>query len=212
MSAGGRTVAIVDYGVVNLGSIRNMLAKLGFAVDLVSTPDGVERAERLILPGIGAFDAGMTALETLGLVEALRARAAAGNGPFMGICLGMQLLSEKSEEGTRPGLGIIRGRCVRLRVPAEDRRLKVPHMGWNVVHSRREHALLAGLDPHARFYFTHSFHLMCDDPAEVLATVRHGIEFTAMIQRGAILGMQCHPEKSHRFGMTVLRNFGNLPC
>lgn len=210
MTSATRPIAIVDYGVVNLGSIRNMLHKLGFEVVLASNPDGVEQAARLILPGVGAFDPGMEALEHLGLVDALRRKAESG-APMLGICLGMQLLSEGSAEGDRAGLGIVPGRCHRLQADPE-RRIRVPHMGWNTVTPRRPNALLDGLDAHARFYFTHSYHLVCADPADVLATATHGIEFTAMIHRANVLGMQCHPEKSHRYGMAVLRNFGALPC
>lgn len=206
---GRRVVSIVDYGVANLGSIRNMFARLRIDVELITTPDGVAAAKRLLLPGVGAFDHGMEALAARGLVEPLRRAARDGRTPLLGICLGMQLLSEGSEEGERPGLGVIAGRCVRLQVPPGGR-LKVPHMGWNVPSVRRASPLLRGLDERARFYFTHSYHLVCEQADDVLATAVHGIEFTAMIERGAVMGMQCHPEKSHRFGMTVLRNFAEL--
>jgi imidazole glycerol-phosphate synthase subunit HisH len=201
-------ISIVDYGVVNLGSIRNMLLKLGFEVDLVSSPEAIERARKVLLPGVGAFDNGVAALADRGLIEPLRAKAATGI-PFFGICLGMQLLGQGSEEGSRAGLGLIAGSCQKLRLP-EGGKLKVPHMGWNEPHIVGESPLVKQLDPRARFYFTHSYHLVCADPADVLATVTHGIEFTAMIQRGNVMGAQFHPEKSHRFGMTVLRNFGSL--
>ena len=202
-------ISVVDYGAVNLGSIRNMLHKLGFEVELISTPADVDQATKILLPGVGAFDQGISALAELGLVEPLRNRALEKKVPILGICLGMQLLGQGSEEGSLAGLGIIHGRCARFRLPAGST-LKVPHMGWNVPLIRRDSPLVHGIDPNARFYFTHSYHLVCDDPQDVLATVNHGIEFTAMIQRDNVMGTQFHPEKSHRFGMAILRNFGAI--
>jgi len=201
-----RTISVVDYGVANLGSICNMLHKLGIETALVSTPDGISGATKIILPGVGAFDHGMTALADRGLVGPLRAKAHDDKVPILGICLGMQLLSKGSEEGSLDGLRLIEGVCVRFRF-APGSTLKVPHMGWNEPIPKRTSPLLNGLDWDARFYFTHSYHLVCDDPADVLASAMHGIEFTAMIHRDNVIGMQFHPEKSHRFGMTVLRNF-----
>jgi glutamine amidotransferase len=204
-------ISIVDYGVVNLGSIRNMLHKLGIEAGLASTPQDLARATKIILPGIGHFDNGMRALSERGLVEPLRAKALAERVPLLGICLGMQLLGAASEEGAQPGMGVVPGRCIRFRFPPGSS-FKVPHMGWNEIIPQRESALLAGLSTPARFYFTHSFHFVCDEAQDVLATVKHGIEFTACIARGNVMGVQFHPEKSHRFGMALLRNFGALPC
>lgn len=202
-------ISIVDYGAVNLGSIRNMLLKLGFEPVPVSTPEGVGAAAKILLPGVGAFDHGMSALAARRLIEPLRRKALEERVPVMGICLGMQLLGEGSEEGSLAGLGIVAGRCKRLTLPPGSP-LKVPHMGWNVPLVKKDSPLLGGLDAHARFYFTHSFHFVCTDPEDVLATAVHGMEFTAMIQRSNVFGTQFHPEKSHRFGMAVLRNFGDL--
>lgn len=202
-------ISVVDYGVANLGSILNMLRKVGARAEAVSTPDAIERAEKLILPGVGAFDHGMTALSERGLADVLKGRVAGDGVPLLGICLGMQLLGNGSEEGALAGLGLIDGRCVRFRF-ADERTLKVPHMGWNVLMPRRESPLFKGLDENARFYFVHSYHLVCADASDVLATARYGIEFTAMVQRGSVWGAQFHPEKSHRFGMTLLRNFAEI--
>lgn len=200
-------ISIVDYGVVNLGSIRNMLHKLGLETDLAATPAAIARATRIILPGIGAFDQGVAALRARGLVEPLRERVLGDGIPILGICLGMQLLGTCSEEGSASGLGLIRGSCVRFRFPPGSH-YKVPHMGWNEPTARRASALLQGLDARARFYFTHSYHMVCEDPDDVLATASHGVDFTAMIERGNVMGAQFHPEKSHRFGMALLRSFG----
>lgn len=186
-----------------------MLRKLDFETTLVSTPAGIGQATKILLPGVGAFDHGISALADLGLVEPLREKALEGRVPILGICLGMQMLAEGSEEGRLDGLGVIQGRCVKFRLPP-DSGLKVPHMGWNVPKFLRSAPLVRGYDTNARFYFTHSYHLVCDNQQDVLATVCHGVEFAAMIQRDNVMGTQFHPEKSHRFGMEILRNFGDL--
>jgi imidazole glycerol-phosphate synthase subunit HisH len=202
-------IAVVSYGVSNVGSMLSMLRKIGAQAEPVSDPAGLARAERIILPGVGAFDQGMAALRRLGLADAIRQRVMRDGVPILGVCLGMQLLGEGSEEGDGEGLGMIGGRCVRFQSMA-GAQIKVPHMGWNVLTSRRESPLLAGLDARARFYFVHSYHLVCADPADVLATATHGVAFTAMVERGNVRGAQFHPEKSHRFGMTLLANFAKV--
>lgn len=202
-------IAVVSYGVCNVGSILNMLRRIGAPAEPVSTPEALAAADKILLPGIGAFDNGMTALRTLGLAEVLQQRIVEAKVPALGICLGMQLLGDSSEEGTLPGLGVIGGRCVKIRATGE-RPLKVPHMGWNVLQPRRESALLADLDARARFYFVHSYYLACADPADVLATTPYGTDITAMIHRDNVWGAQFHPEKSHRYGMTLLRNFAAI--
>ncbi len=201
-------VSILDYGLGNLGSIRNMFQKIGAEAVAVATPEGLLGASKILLPGVGSFDAGMRALETRGLAGPLLDRARAGV-PILGICLGMQLLTRGSEEGTLPGLGLFDARCQRLLVPVGST-LKVPHMGWAQLTRRKNSRLLQGLDDKARFYFVHSYHVVCADPADVLATSDHGGEFVAMIERGNIMGAQFHPEKSHRFGMQLFRNFAEI--
>lgn len=201
-------IAVVSYGVCNVGSILNMLKRIGAAAAAVSTPAEIEAADKIILPGIGAFDNGMSALDVLGLAEPLRVRVRRDRVPILGICLGMQLLGRRSEEGSLPGLALLDAECVRFRPDGTP--LKVPHMGWNVLAPRRESPLLARLDNGARFYFVHSYHLVCADRADVLATSSYGIDFTAMVQRENVWGAQFHPEKSHRYGMTLLGNFARL--
>jgi glutamine amidotransferase len=201
-------ISVIDYGVANLGSMLNMLRRLGAQARLVSTPEEVLAAERIILPGIGAFDQGMRALEDLKLCEPIKERVAAGI-PLLGVCLGMQLLGRSSAEGAARGLGLIRGDCQKI-AGDSDRRIRVPHMGWSHLEVKRSHALLQDLDAHARFYFVHSYHLVCEDPTDVLATARYGAELTAVIAHENVLGAQFHPEKSHRYGMALLRNFARL--
>lgn len=186
-----------------------MLRKIGVPAVAASTPADIERAERLILPGVGAFDHGMAMLAEHGLVEALRQRVSRDGVPLLGICLGMQLLGRGSEEGTLPGLGLLEAHCVRFQSSAEHP-LKVPHMGWNELSFCRPSALFERRDETPRFYFVHSYHLMCADRHDVLATTRYGIDFTAMVQRDNVWGAQFHPEKSHRFGMALLGKFARL--
>jgi imidazole glycerol-phosphate synthase subunit HisH len=200
-------IAIVDYGVANLGSMRNMLRRIGTEAQLAAAPETILAADKLILPGIGAFDHGMSELAARGLDEPIRQRVLRDRKPILGVCLGMQLLGRGSEEGNRPGLGLIDAHCEKLRAGAE---LRVPHMGWNHLRPQRPSALLAELDAQSRFYFVHSYHLVCERPQDVLATAVYGIEFTAMIQRDNIHGAQFHPEKSHRYGMRMLQNFVEL--
>ena len=205
-TASGQVISIVDYGVCNLGSIRNMLNRLELQSELASTPEAIASARKLILPGVGAFDHGMRELAQRRLIEPLREKGRDGVTPILGICLGMQLLGEASEEGEAGGLGIVEGRCVRFQFP-EGSPWRVPHMGWNELDARRESPLLEGFESGARFYFTHSYHFVCKTDGDVLATASHGIDFTAAVQRGNVYGVQFHPEKSHRFGLALMERF-----
>jgi len=201
-------ISIVNYGVSNVGSMLNMMKKIGVPAETVSTPAQIQRAEKIILPGVGAFDHGMSALMELDLAEPLKRRIVQDRVPILGVCLGMQMLAKGSEEGILSGLNLIDGYCMRFNSDG-DPLVRVPHMGWNVLAIRRKSELLEGLE-RARFYFVHSYHLVCSDRADVLATSRYGIEFTAVVQRDKVWGTQFHPEKSHRFGMTLLSNFARL--
>ncbi len=200
-------ITIVDYRMGNLGSIVNMLKRSGFAATVSSDVAEIESAEKLILPGVGAYDTGMNNLAELGLIEPLRRRVLDDRKPLLGICLGMELLFERSEEGQRPGLGWIRGACVRFRFDEREAKLKVPHMGWNVAKPTRIDTLFADMADDAGFYFVHSYHVVCDDPADVLARTHHGVEFVSAVQRDHVFGTQFHPEKSQKNGFALLRNF-----
>jgi imidazole glycerol-phosphate synthase subunit HisH len=207
---GAVLIAIVDYGVGNVKSIANMLARIGVESQLVSHPEGLSSATKIILPGIGAFDAGMSALHERGLADALNERAAIAKVPVLGICLGMQLLAESSEEGELAGLGWIPGRSQRFAPPESTASLKVPHMGWNVVSPKRESPLFDGVPLPRRFYFVHSYHVVCAQDEDVLATTTYGIEFVSAVARDNVYGVQFHPEKSHKFGMAVLKAFAEM--
>lgn len=201
-------IGILEYGMGNVGSIKNMLNRISVASKLVSDPTLLANFDRLILPGVGAFDAGMTRLVQSGFRSKLDELAQQGM-PILGICLGMQLLGRGSEEGRLPGLGWIEADVVRFKVDAASatHRLKVPHMGWNVVNPISEPQLFQGLVIEPRFYFVHSFHMVCDDPSDVIASVDYGGLVTAAVRHGNIQGAQFHPEKSHKFGMKLLENF-----
>lgn len=198
-------ITIVDYHMGNLGSILNMLKKIGQPAQVTADPALIAAADKLVLPGVGAFDAGMDNLERSGLVPLLNRRVLEDRVPTLGICLGMQLMTRSSEEGTRAGLGWIDAEALRFR-PA-DAALKVPHMGWNRVMPARPSPLTDELPDEPRFYFVHSFYVRCHDRADVLLTTPFGEPFASAFQRGNVWGVQFHPEKSHKFGMALLRNF-----
>jgi glutamine amidotransferase len=202
-------LVVVNTGIGNLGAIPNMLKRIGAASVVSEDRAVIEAATKLILPGVGAFDAAARRLNELDLRELL-ARKVADGVPVLGLCLGMQLLTEGSEEGSLPGLGWIAGRTVRFRFDRADPPLPVPHMGWSFVRPVRDSPLLAGLGEHPRFYFAHSFHVVCADPADAVAVTRYGYEFASVVQRGNVYGAQFHPEKSHRFGLRLLENFVGL--
>ncbi len=201
------TITIVDYGVGNLGSIQNMLKKLGAQSEIASDAATIDRAMKIILPGVGAFDAGMKQLNQSGLRTSLDTAVLQKKVPVAGICLGMQLMTEGSEEGTLPGLGWVPAKTIRF-VPSLNEILKIPHMGWSIVTKSKQSPALELLDDESRFYFVHSYHVNCSNRDDVLLTAQYGsVHFDAAFEHENILGFQFHPEKSHRFGMTLLKAF-----
>jgi glutamine amidotransferase len=201
-------IAIVDYGAGNLRSVRNALNYLGADVVTAGSPDELAGAEKVVLPGVGAFGAGMAALRERGFEGPLKEAVEAGT-PLLGICLGLQYLFESSDEmGQHSGLGLLRGRVTRL--PEEDG-LKIPHIGWNSLTIRQESPLLTGVPDQAYAYFVHSYAVVADDPADVLATTDYGVPFVSVVGRGNVFGIQCHPEKSQGVGLRILKNFLDMP-
>ena len=198
-------VGIINYGLGNLGSIQNMLKVIGEKSIISSNPEELDKCDRYILPGVGAFDAGMKKLNESGLTEYIKEKANKEKKPILGICLGMQLLGRKSEEGTLPGLGLIPFDNIWFRL--DDTDLKVPHMGWDIVEFKQDNPLLSGFEGTQRYYFVHSYHALCDSKENVLMTCDYGYEFAASVVKDNIMGVQFHPEKSHDFGMALLRNF-----
>lgn len=186
-----------------------MIRKVGGKAIASSQPDELRSAQKILLPGVGSFDNAMIKLDQLGLVQPLRECAASGV-PLFGICLGMQLLAHGSEEGTLPGLSLIPGRVRRFQFAGDQASLKIPHMGWNQVVACKKHPLSEGLEAGARFYFVHSYHYACEDPADELFKTHYAYDFASGVQRGNVMGVQFHPEKSHRFGMQLFKNFIGL--
>jgi imidazole glycerol-phosphate synthase subunit HisH len=202
-------VAIIDYGVGNLSSISNMFKKVGVPALVTSEVDVILKANKLLLPGVGAFDNGMAHLNKSGLRLAIEKRVLEDKVPVLGICLGMQMLTKGSEEGKHPGLGWVDAETIKFK--DQEIHLKIPHMGWNNVYFRDTSTLFKDLDPtDSRFYFVHSFHVVCQTKKDILAETEYGYLFTSSIGKENIFGTQFHPEKSHRFGMKLFENFGNL--
>lgn len=199
-------IVIVDYKTANLGSILNMFKRVGVPARATDRPEGLSGASGILLPGIGHFDTCARNLRQAGFVPALEEQAFDCRVPLLGICVGAQLLTRGSDEGLEPGLGWIDARTVRFpALDAED--YKVPHMGWNHVAPRVAHPLFAGFDKTPRFYFVHSYCIQCEREDSLLASTTHGVTFASAIVKGSVAGVQFHPEKSHRFGMQLLRNF-----
>ncbi|MCB1136509.1 MAG: imidazole glycerol phosphate synthase subunit HisH, partial [Chlamydiia bacterium] len=186
--------------------IVNMLKRLRVECTLSSDPSTIVQARRLILPGVGHYDAAVRRLRSAGLWSVLDEKVRNDHTPILGICLGMQLLTRGSEEGDLPGFGWIPATVKRFQLP-EDSRLKVPHMGWNVVHPCIRHPLFAGFENEMRFYFVHSYYAKCEQSGHCLGETTHGLRFASILGHQHILGVQFHPEKSHRFGMQLLRNY-----
>jgi glutamine amidotransferase len=200
-------IVIVDYGVGNLGSIKNMFKKAGFKAEPSSDPAVIRDADKLILPGVGAFDAAMRKFRETGLVSVVGEQVLEKKIPVLGLCVGLQLMSRGSEEGTETGLGWFDAETVRFKFDVEHAHLKIPHMGWNEIHVCYEHPLVTGLDAESRFYFVHTYHVVAKEMDAVLATTEYGVTIHSILGRGNILGAQFHPEKSHKFGLQLLKNF-----
>jgi len=201
------TTVVVDYGVGNVRSILTMLRRIGTPALASRDVAAIARATRVIIPGVGAFDTAMRLLDEVGVRDVLDEVATERKVPVLGICLGMQLLGRSSEEGSLPGLGWIPADTKRIPAGAG---LRVPHMGWNEVLPTAPNPLFDVRTDPDRFYFVHSYAVVCDDEDNVLATTRHGIEFAAAVRADNIFGVQFHPEKSHRYGLELLRRFTSL--
>jgi imidazole glycerol-phosphate synthase subunit HisH len=199
---------IIDYGVGNIGSIANMLRKINVESVITSDPVEISKASKLILCGIGAFDDGMTKLEALDIVDVLKKKVLEEKTPIMGVCLGMQLFTRGSEEGKKEGLGFVHGFTKKFDFSSNgQQKLRVPHMGWNEVHLTKPSPLFENMYEEPRFYFVHSYHAVMDQPQEELLTATYGYPFTAAFEKENIIGVQFHPEKSHKYGMRLYENF-----
>lgn len=200
-------IVIVDYGVGNLMSVRNMARKVGAQATVSGDAAEISAADRIILPGVGHFNYGMERLRASGLVDVLNQAALEDKKPFLGICLGAQILGKGSEEGDAPGLGWIDMECTRFPRAVD---LPVPHMMWNELEIKQPGTLLDRSSKQARYYFVHSYYMNCAAPENVVATTRYGVEFTSVVRQGNIMGMQFHPEKSLKYGMEIMRAFNEF--
>jgi glutamine amidotransferase len=200
-------IAIIDYGMGNLRSVQKALEKVGHPAEITSDPQVVRRADRIVLPGVGAFQDAIAELRRHGLVESLLDSIHSGK-PFLGICLGLQLLFEKSyENGEHEGLGVLRGDVVRFELPDE---YTIPHMGWNQLHFRRRPPILEGIEEGAYFYFVHSYYVAPRDAEVIALETDYGQPFCSMIWRENIFATQFHPEKSQAQGLRLLKNFAEF--
>ena len=202
-------ITIVNYGLGNLGSIFNMLKRIGAPSIITSDVEMIARAEKIILPGVGHFDRAMENIQQSGLKSILDKKALQDKIPILGICLGMQILTKGSEEGTLPGLGWVPAKTVRFNFPPESN-LKIPHMGWNIVNQVTPSTLTFGFEGEFRFYFVHSYHAIVEDEKYSILKTHYGYSFDSAIQNDNVFGVQFHPEKSHKFGMRLLENFAKL--
>jgi glutamine amidotransferase len=210
---GYQMIVILDFGIGNTGSIINMIRLLGGDAIISANSQDISTADALILPGVGAFDNGMEKLRASGLLPVIEKRILDDKIPILGICLGMQLLFESSDEGRFEGLGWIRGQVKRFNFSDTNQTgLKIPHMGWNEIQPVNNHPLFTGLESEARFYFVHSYHIECNVDKYSIAKTIYGYTFTCAVQKDNIYGVQFHPEKSHRFGKIIFKNFLENIC
>jgi imidazole glycerol-phosphate synthase subunit HisH len=203
-------IVVIDYGMGNIGSIINMIKKAGGESTVTSDPETIDKAKKLIIPGVGSFDNGMKKLSSLGLIDVLNKKVLEEKVPVMGVCLGMQLLGNSSEEGQLPGLGWIDADTIRFRFEGENQKLRIPHMGWNNIFIKKTGSLFNDMYDDPSFYFVHSYHVVCNNPEDILAVTNYGFDFVSSLQHENIMATQFHPEKSHKYGLKVIKNFVEL--
>ena len=204
-------IVVVDYGMGNLGSVKNMLAHISSKKVLISSDiKDIGNASKIILPGVGSFKKAMLNLKKRDFIPILEQKILNEKIPLMGICLGMQLLFESSEEGNFNGLGWVKGKVTKFNFKNENNNLKIPHMGWNFVKLIKESNYTKNVFDKNKYYFVHTYHVNCKDNSDILMTSNYGIEFVSAIEKGNISGFQFHPEKSHKYGMKIFKNFVDL--
>jgi imidazole glycerol-phosphate synthase subunit HisH len=201
-------ISIIDYGIGNLGSIANMFDYIGVETEILSDPDKIYNAKKIIMPGVGSFDAAISKINNInGLREVLNYKALKVKIPFLGICLGMQLFVNSSEEGNLSGFGWIDGKVKKF---PELKNLKVPHMGWNTVALKSSDIIVKNLTNQERYYFVHSYYVELKDKKNSLMKTNYGFDFDSGIFQENLYGFQFHPEKSHRYGMKIFKNFSEI--
>jgi glutamine amidotransferase len=200
-------ITIVDYGLGNLGSIKNMLKKIGVNSEITSDAEHILKADKLILPGVGSFDHGMSNLHELGIIEALNEKVMIQKTPVLGICLGMQLFTKHSEEGSKPGLGWIDSETIKFRPTNDIKKFTIPHMGWEYVKVKKDSKLFENMFEDPKFYFVHAYFVKCNNEEDVFLKTNYITDFDSSFERENILGVQFHPEKSHKYGIKLFKNF-----
>lgn len=200
-------IGILDYGLGNILAFVNVYKRLHNPARVVRRPADLAGVTKMILPGVGAFDHAMVLFNQSGLRPAVEELVFGRQVPIMGICVGMQMLADSSEEGKLPGLGWIKGQVTRISASAPNCSVRLPHMGWNDIVVSGHPFLFRGLETDARFYFLHSYYFAADRVEDVLASVEYGTRFTCAVGHGQVMGVQFHPEKSHRFGARLLQNY-----
>ena len=203
-------ISIVNYGLGNIHAIANIYKRLNIAVSIASTPDELRAAKRIILPGVGAFDWAMTRLNESGMRNVLEELVVSKGKPILGICVGMQMMAHKSDEGVLKGLGWIDGEVKKFDISAFKQRTHLPHMGWNNVIPTKSSRLFLNLDNDPLFYFLHSYYFVCSKEEDVLAVTEYGENFASTVNSDNVFGVQFHPEKSHQWGIQLLKNFGEI--
>ncbi|EMS32417.1 Imidazole glycerol phosphate synthase amidotransferase subunit [Mariniradius saccharolyticus AK6] len=203
-------IGIIDYGSGNIQAIKNIYNRLNIPAEILSTPESLESAERLLLPGVGAFDATMNQLISSGLKDKLDELVLERKRKILGICVGMQILAQSSEEGHTPGLGWLAGRVKRFNVANFTQKPYLPHMGWNTVEIQRAHPIFDGIDHDMGFYFVHSYFFDAQNVDDILSLTHYGTEFASGVASGNVFGFQFHPEKSHSNGVRLLENFAKI--
>lgn len=203
-------IKIIDYGLGNIRAFANVYERLNIAVSVAKTADDVKAAIKIILPGVGAFDYAMSKLNSSGMRETLDKLVLDRQVPILGICVGMQMLAQSSEEGVLPGLGWIDGTVRKFDVSVLKSKTQLPHMGWNTIHPMSSNPLLVNFSNNSRFYFLHSYYFQCNNQNDTIAITEYGIQFSSAVNHKNIYGVQFHPEKSHQCGIQLLKNFAEI--
>jgi glutamine amidotransferase len=202
-------ICIIDFGMGNLHSVYKALKRVGAGVEVITSPMGIEKYDRIILPGVGDFKRGMNNLKVAGFTENIKKQVLENKIPILGICLGMQLLTSYSEEGDVEGMDLVAARTIHFKNLGLPEVLKIPHIGWNNINKCSQTGILNGCE-NEMVYFVHSYAVICNDPSNVICETDYGITFHSGIQKENIYGLQFHPEKSHRAGLQILKNFLNI--